>query len=220
MPHPFSPDDFPIDEDAEMNPSRIFYLKGTIHFKNDAAVHDLTGKIRRPFDDFGHKFMDEVGRTMDKISRNGDTPAYRLQSSGSMMRTIKTIVDGATGDKLCDLNMTFVSFDNSSVRFPAGSKHSRHEIELFPVNETDARSGETRHEGFVRHSIPYFWDMTGGQFGTLYKCLNQKRVEVGMVAGYGWGKDAVLVFDDDEVDEVVAAATCIILLNGRDAIDY
>lgn len=131
------------------------------------------------------------------------------------MRTIKTMVDEA-GEKVCDLNMTFVSFDNSSVRFPAGSKHSRHEIELYPVGD-----GKTeRHEAFIRHSIPYFWDMTGGQFGTLYKCLNQKRVEVGMVAGYGFGKDAVLVFDGDEVDDVVAAATCIILLNGRDAIDY
>lgn len=83
MPHPFSPEDFPIDEDAEMNPSRIFFLKGAIHFKNEAGVHDLTGRVRRPFDDFGHKFMDEVGRTIDKIKQNGEPAKYTLQSSGS-----------------------------------------------------------------------------------------------------------------------------------------
>jgi hypothetical protein len=212
MPHPFSPEDFPIKEDAEVYPGKIFYLKGTIHFKNDAAVLDLTGKVKRPFDDFSHKFMQDVGRALEKSK--DEPPKYSLQSSGSMMRTIKTIVD-QQGEKVCDLNMTFVSFDNSSVRFPPGSKHCRHEIELYAVDEKNEK-----HQCFIRHSIPYFWDMTSGQHGILYKTINQERVEIGMVSGYGWGKDAVLVFDDEEIDEVVAMATCIIMMNGKDAIDY
>ncbi|KAH6648288.1 hypothetical protein BKA67DRAFT_538338 [Truncatella angustata] len=220
MPHPFDPQDIPIDEDSEVNPTKIFYLKGTIHFKNEAQVIDLTDKIKRPFDDFSQKWMREVGKALEEVK--DDPPKYSLNSSGSMMRTIKSIVD-QQGEKVCDLNMTFVSFDNSSVRFPPGSKHCRHEIELYPVGEggTIKNGGKAdRHECFIRHSVPYFWDLTGEQQGVLHKALNQKRVEVGMVAGYGWGKDAVLVFDDKEVDEVVAMATCIIMLNGKDAIDY
>ncbi|KAH8676280.1 hypothetical protein BX600DRAFT_454670 [Xylariales sp. PMI_506] len=212
MPHPFSPEDFPIDEDHVMNPTKVFFLKGTIHFKNEAKILDLSGRIRHRFNDFSHPFMQDVSHAAEKMMEH---PKYQLQSCGSMMRTIKTMVD-AQGEKVCDLNMTFVSFDNSSVRFPAGSKHSRHEIELAPVGD-----GKTdKHECFIRHSIPYFWDMTSGQFGVLYKCINQKRVEIGKVAGFGFAKDAVLVFEGDECDEVVALATCIILLNGRDAIDY
>jgi hypothetical protein len=212
MPHPFSPEDFPINEEEELYPGKIFYLKGTIHFKNEAAVIDLTGKVKRRFDDFSQKFMRDVGRALEEVK--DDPPKFSLNSSGSMMRTLKTIVD-QQGEKVCDLNMTFVSFDNSSVRFPPGSKHSRHEIELYAVDDK-----VEKHECFIRHSIPYFWDLTNGQNGVLYKTINQERVVVGKVSGYGWGKDAVLVFDDEEVDEVVAMATCIIMLNGKDAIDY
>lgn len=105
------------------------------------------------------------------------------------------------------------------MRFPAGSPHSRHEVELCPVDEFNAATH--KHECFVRHSVPYFWDMTraGGRVGVLYKCLNQQRVEVGRVTGFGFDKDAVVVLNGDEVDEVVALMTCIILLNGRDAMD-
>lgn len=214
MPHPFSPEDIPIKEDSEVNPTKIFYLKGTIHFNNEASVLDITDKIKRPFDDFSQKWMKEVERAVEKSE--DATPKYSLNSSGSMMRTLKTVLD-EQGEKVCDLNMTFVSFDNSSVRFPPGSKHSRHEIEMYAVDETKK---DERHECFIRHSVPYFWDLTGSQSGVLYKSINQQRVEVGMVSGIGWGKDAVLVFDDKEVDEVVAMATCIIMLNGKDAIDY
>ncbi|KAI1866578.1 hypothetical protein JX265_007879 [Neoarthrinium moseri] len=213
MPHPFSPEDFPIDEDREFNPTKTFYLKGTIHFKNDASILDLTGKIRRHFDDFSNPFMQSVEKVVDKMK--DEQPKYSFASSGNMMRTLKTMKN-SKGDKVCDLNMTFVSFDNSSVRFPSGSEHCRHEIELAPVGD-----GKTeKHECFIRHSIPYFWDMTNGEYGTLYKCINQKQVEIGMVTGFGFKKDAVMVLDGDELDEVVALSTCVMLLNGRDAIDY
>ncbi|KAI0125976.1 hypothetical protein BJ170DRAFT_685220 [Xylariales sp. AK1849] len=214
MPHPFSPEDFPVDEDVYLEPTKVFYLKGTIHFKTDAGVLDLSGKISQPFDDFAQGFMKDVKRAADQMK---DEPLYELKSSGNMMRTVKTMTD-SSGEKVCDLNMTFVSFDNSSVRFPSGSEHSRHEVELSPVD--DKTKSEDKHECFIRHSIPYFWDMSNGQNGTLYKVLNQKRVEVGMVSGFGFAKDAVLALNTDEVDEVVAIATCIILLNGRDAMDY
>ena len=79
-----------------------------------------------------------------------------------------------SGEKVADLNITFISFDSSSVRFPKGSEHCRHEIELRPVGGRGF--DDSKHEAFVRHSIPYFWDMTHGRVGILYKCLNQKRV--------------------------------------------
>ncbi|KAI0842032.1 hypothetical protein F5Y06DRAFT_258857 [Hypoxylon sp. FL0890] len=217
MGHPFHPDDFPINTDVVLQPNRAFYLKGCIHFKQTAQIIDLSGHIRTPFQgDFSHAFLDEAEQVAHKLVQN-NSPAYEIKSSGNMMRTLKTITDGRSGDKVCDLNITFVSFGSSTVRFPPGSKHSRHEIELAPVggSGTDA----SKHEAFVRHSIPYFWDMTRGRVGILYKCLNQKRVEVGKVAGYGFDKDAVLVLNGNEVDDVVAISTCIILLNGRDAMD-
>ncbi|OTA81558.1 hypothetical protein M434DRAFT_207618 [Hypoxylon sp. CO27-5] len=217
MGHPFHPDDFPINEDVVLNPTRVFYLKGCIHFKQTAQIIDLSGQIRAPFQgDFSHAFLDEAEQVARKVVQN-NSPAYEIKSSGNMMRTLKTITDGRTGDKVCDLNMTFVSFGSSTVRFPPGSSHSRHEIELAPVGGRG--TDESKHEAFVRHSIPYFWDMTRGRVGILYKCLNQKRVEIGRVAGYGFDKDAVLVLNGDELDDVVAISTCIILLNGRDAMD-
>ncbi|KAI8632367.1 hypothetical protein F5Y19DRAFT_472395 [Xylariaceae sp. FL1651] len=223
MPHPFHPEDFPINTDVELRPTRTFYLKGAIHFKTNAQIYDLTGRLRQPWNDFSHAFLDEAGQVAQKLAGEGGSspPTYEVSSCGNMMRTIKTMSDGR-GNRLCDLNITFVSFGSSSVRFPAGSPHSRHEIELCPVDDGVGafHQKEARHEAFVKNSIPYFWDMThGGRVGVLYKCLNQKRVEIARVAGYGFDKDAVLVLNGEELDDVVAVSTCIILLNGRDAMD-
>jgi len=216
MPHPFHPDDFPINQDVQLQPTQVFYLKKAIHFKTDAQIYDLTGRLRQPWNDFSHAFLDEVSQVSQKLAEGGSKATYEIGSSGNMMRTLKTMKD-SQGNKLCDLNITFISFDSSSVRFPPGSEHSRHEIELWPVG--DKGRDDAKHEAFVRHSIPYFWDMTSGRVGILYKCLNQKRVEIGRVTGFGFDKDAVLVLNGNELDDVVALSTCVILLNGRDAMD-
>ncbi|KAI0424148.1 hypothetical protein F5Y09DRAFT_325291 [Xylaria sp. FL1042] len=216
MPYPFHPDDFPINQDVVLQPTKTFYLRGAIHFKQNAQIFDLSGRLRQPWNDFSHAFLDETSAVAQKLRENGGSPTYEISSCGNMMRTIKTMTD-SQGEKLCDLNITFVSFDNSTVKFPPGSSHSRHHIEMCPVD--DFGNDEKKHEAFVRHSIPYFWDMTRGRVGILYKCLNQTRVEIGRVAGFGFDKDAVLVLNGNELDDIVALSTCIILLNGRDAMD-
>ncbi|CAJ2501736.1 Uu.00g045890.m01.CDS01 [Anthostomella pinea] len=212
MPHPFHPDDFPINKEVVLKPTKTYYLKGCVHFKTNAEVLDLTGKIRQRFNNFSKEFLDEAG----EAARQAGGPAFSISSSGNMMRTIKTLTDAGSGEPLCDLNITFVSFGSSTVRFPSGSQHSRHEIELCPVGDGWEPQ---RHEAFVKNSIPYFWDMSDGRVGVLYKCLNQQRVEIARVAGYGFDQDAVLVLNANELDEVVAVSTCIILINGRDAMD-
>ncbi|KAI0528509.1 hypothetical protein GGR58DRAFT_296665 [Xylaria digitata] len=216
MPHPFHPQDFPVNQEVVLRPTQTFYLRGAIHFKKDAQIFDLTGRLRQPWNDFSHAFLDETGSVAQKLREGGAQPTYEIASCGNMMRTIKTMTDGQ-GNKLCDLNITFISFDSSTVKFPAGSPHSRHAIEMYPVGDTG--NDEAKHEAFVKNSIPYFWDMTRGRVGILYKCLNQQRVEIARVAGFGFDKDAVLVLNGDELDDVVALSTCIILLNGRDAMD-
>ncbi|KAI0910568.1 hypothetical protein F4824DRAFT_494957 [Ustulina deusta] len=216
MPHPFHPQDFPINKDVVLRPTQTFYLKGAIHFKTNAQIFDLSGRLRQPWDNFSHAFLDETLAVAEKLKKGGDSPTYEISSCGNMMRTIKTMTD-SQGEKLCDLNITFISFDCSTVKFPAGSAHSRHAIEMCPVG--DRGNDEAKHEAFVKNSIPYFWDMTRGRVGILYKCLNQTRVEIARVAGFGFDKDAVLVLNGNELDDVVALSTCIILLNGRDAMD-
>ncbi|EMR64874.1 hypothetical protein MGN70_005306 [Eutypa lata] len=217
MPHPFSPEDFPINQNFQLKATKVFYLRKTIHFKQKAKIIELTGQLRQPFGgQFTSGWADEAGRAAQKLDGQ---PRWEIGSCGEMMRTIKTMTDGRTGDKVAELNITFISFDSSKVRFPKGSPHSRHEVEVAPVDAAATRDGE-RHECFIRHSVPYFWDMTSGQTGVLYKCLNQQRCEVGRVASYGFDKDAILVLNADEVDEVVALSTAVILLNGRDAMDH
>lgn len=211
MPHPFHPQDFPIDEDRVFQPNQVFYLKGAIHFKKTAQIMNLSGMVRQRFSNFSPAFLQDVQRANEKAQ---ESPTYEIKSCGEMMRTIKTMTN-SSGEKLCDLNITFISFDSSTVKFPKDSPHSRHPIEMCPVGN----GADEKHEAFVKNSIPYFWDMTSGQFGVLYKCLNQKRVEIAKVCGYGFAKDAVLVLDGRELDDVVALATVIILLNGRDAMD-
>ena len=222
MPHPFSPEDFPLNEGFPLKATRVFYLRQAIHFKQTAKILDLTGHMRQPFrGDFTAAWAEEASQTAQKLlDGQGGGARYSIGSCGEMMRTIKTMTDARSGEKLCDLDITFVSFDNSSVRFPANSPHSRHKIEVHPVDDVATRAG-VRHECFIRHSVPYFWDMTaGGPHAVLYKCLNQQRCLVGKVASYGFDKDAILVLNTDEVDEVVALATAVILLNGRDAMDH
>lgn len=216
MPHPFHPEDFPINQEISLRPTQMFYLRSAIHFKTDAQIYELTGRLRQPWNDFSHAFLDETSTVAQKLREGGGPPTYAISSCGNMMRTIKTMTD-SQGEKLCDLNITFISFDCSTVRFPPGSSHSRHQIEMCPVG--DKGDDEKKHEAFVKNSIPYFWDMTNGRVGILYKCLNQKRVEIARVAGFGFDKDAVLVLNGHELDDVVALSTCIILLNGRDAMD-
>ncbi|KAI0383865.1 hypothetical protein F5Y04DRAFT_22810 [Hypomontagnella monticulosa] len=218
MSHPFHPDDFPVNTDVVLNPTRVFFLKGCVHFKTTSQIFDLSGQTPQlNGGDFTHAFLEGVERAAQKQIQGSASPFLEIKSSGNMMRTLKTVTDGRSGEKVADLNITFISFDSSSVRFPKGSEHCRHEIELRPVGGRGF--DDSKHEAFVRHSIPYFWDMTHGRVGILYKCLNQKRVEVGRVAGFGFDKDAVLVLNGEEVDDVVAITTCIILLNGRDAMD-
>lgn len=216
MPHPFYPEDFPINQDVTLRPTQTFYLRSAIHFKKDAQIYELTGRLRQPWNDFSHAFLDETSAAAQKLREGEATPTYAVASCGNMMRTIKAMTDAA-GEKLCDLNITFISFDCSTVRFPPGSAHSRHQIEMCPVG--DKGNDEAKHEAFVKNSVPYFWDMTSGRVGILYKCLNQKRVEIARVTGFGFDKDAVLVLNGHELDDVVALSTCIILLNGRDAMD-
>ncbi|KAI0021458.1 hypothetical protein F4780DRAFT_278036 [Xylariomycetidae sp. FL0641] len=214
--HPFDPQDFPINTSVKLQPTQIFYLKGCIHFKTTAQIQDLTGRVSEPWKgDFSPAFLSACA-----AAARGAGPAFEISSCGNMMRTIKTMTDAASGGgRVCDLNITFVSFGSSTVRFPAGSPHCRHEVELCPVG--DGRDEARKHEAFVKNSIPYFWDMTaaGGNTAVLYKALNQQRVEIARVAGYGFDKDAVLVLNGRELDHVVALATAVILLNGRDAMD-
>ncbi|KAI1385092.1 uncharacterized protein F4822DRAFT_433621 [Hypoxylon trugodes] len=217
MGHPFHPDDFPINESVVLQPTRTFFLKGCVHFKTTAQIYDISGQVQQPFSgDFNHAFLDGVEQAVRKQVDGKGKPLYEIKSSGNMMRTLKTMTK-PSGEKVCDLNMTFVSFDSSFVRFPKNSDHSRHPIEICPVGGSG--SDDKKHEAFVKNSIPYFWDMTHGRVGILYKCLNQKRVEVGRVAGFGFDRDAVLVLNGEELDDAVAISTCIILLNGRDAMD-
>ena len=219
--HPFSPEDFPVNQGFPLKATKVFYLRKAIHFKQTAKILELTGQLRQPFDgNFNPAWAEEASQTARKLEDQGAGVRYEIGSCGEMMRTIKTMTDGRTGDRLCDINITFVSFDSSMVRFPAGSPHSRHPVEVAPVDDKATREGQ-RHECFIRHSIPYFWDMTaGGPFAVLYKCLNQQRCIVGKVASYGFDQDAILVLNTDEVDEVVALSTAVILLNGRDAMDH
>ncbi|KAI5866886.1 hypothetical protein GGS23DRAFT_293569 [Durotheca rogersii] len=238
MPHPFHPDDFPINTTRRFQPTRVLFLKGCIHFKTTAQILELTGSVgAAPLTaggDLSSAFLDEAERAADHLVRRDAEPLYQIASSGNMMRTLKTLTRGRSGAKVADLNMTFVSFDSSSVRFPRDSPHCRHEVEICPVSPSSFAStsaagrgdsskdgADARHEAFVRHSIPYFWDLTRGRNGVLYKCLNQQRVEVARVtaAGRGSDDDAILVFDSDELDDAVTVSTCIVLLNGRDAID-
>lgn len=212
--HPFSPQDFPINTKRKFSPTNFYLLKGCIHFKKNATIMDLSGRLKSPYSDFSQDFLRDVENVSKQMEEREEDPAYEITSCGDMMRTIKTMND-SSGKRVCDLNITFVSFDSSMVRFANNEDHSRHPIEICPV---DAAS-EKKHECFVRHSIPYFWDMTG-QFGILYKCLNQKRVEIGRVAAYGFGRDAVLALEGHELDAVCALSTCVILLNGRDAMDH
>ncbi|KAK8048911.1 hypothetical protein PG994_010641 [Apiospora phragmitis] len=213
--HPFLPEDFPIDEDHEFKPTEFYFLKGAVHFKKTAQILDMTHKVKKSrWRDFSQSFLRDVDNAAKKAEEDEEKPKYEITSCGEMMRTIKTMVDGQKGEKICELSMTFVSFDSSMVRF-ADKEHSRHPLEICPVEA----GSENKHECFVRHSIPYFWDMSS-QFGVLYKCLNQKRVKIGMVCAFGFGKDAVLALEGDQLDDVCAISTCVILLNGRDAMDH
>jgi hypothetical protein len=186
MPHPFDPQDFPLNEKRKFSPTKFFFLRGCIHFKTTAHVVDSSERPHKPWrGQFTHSFMtslasaasDALDPPEDDPSRSPQ-PDYEVSSCGNMMRTIKSLVDARSGDKVADLNITFVSFGSSSVRFPKDSPHCRHEIELFAVREEDAKQGVKKHEAFIRHSIPYFWDMQDGPEAVLYKALNQERVEV------------------------------------------
>jgi len=219
MPHPFVPEDFPLDEDAGFYPTKTFYLDNCIHFKTEGKVVDCTYLCHKPWrPQFSNSFIQSVAACAnDAIEDENHT--YEVLSCGNMMRTIKSFKDAQSGENLADLNMTFVSFGSSSVRFPKDSPHSPRDIELLAVNEQDALKEINKHEGFIWRSIPFFWDFTNGPDPKLYKGISQKRVEVARVSAYGFQKNAILVIDGDEIDDVVAVTTCIIFLNGREAID-
>jgi hypothetical protein len=89
-------------------------------------------------------------------------------------------------------------------------------VKLSPVSHW------SRADEFIVESVPFVWDFVDGtKRCELSKVVDGTRVEVGrFVAGSHTDKVGVLVVDGREVDELLAALTCVAVVNRDDSFRF
>ncbi|GJN75638.1 hypothetical protein PCL_04479 [Purpureocillium lilacinum] len=204
-----------VDEQPSFTPTKVFFINSSSgDFSDELHVLDLTSNVTlspcsstSPIPD---SLRDEVERAASEQKNDRSAWSFEL-TRGTFSSTMEFHDASAGGAVAAELDMPVLKhYSVWKVRFPEGSPHSSHDVEVRPV------SIWKKQETFVKDSVPYLWDMSmGGKGGVLYKTVEfEKRVPVAQFVAKNWFKNCcVLVLDDRQLDAVVALSTCVAVLN-------
>ncbi|KAI2636506.1 hypothetical protein GGS26DRAFT_498825 [Hypomontagnella submonticulosa] len=209
------PIDFPLNEDIQLRPTKTFFIhhEGVSGFSKSTIIHDITAIM--PADlDINSKGLANTIHSETKANLEKLPVALKLQRSAWYSSSMD-VKDG-NDTPVASLSTSLLSFSHWTLSFPADSPHSTHAIEMRPTGVG------TRTDIFVKESVPYFWEMfngpAGGRIDKLFKVEDGKRVEVArFVAKHMRDREGALFLDGAMVDEVVAAVTCVAVLNRLDS---
>jgi len=196
----------PVDASAALSPSRIFFMRSTGGFSTTIRILDVTASAGQ----YPGQLTDDFLRSAEALADK--SPEVYTLAKKSWYSFDIPLIDAKTGTLLAELSTTLLKLGVWNITFPSGSSHCDHDIEM---KTTGLGSKEYV---FAVNSVPFFWDLNGAKAGMLYKTVEGKRIAVGeFKARHGYSKDWVFVVDASNVDEIVALATCAVLLNRSDS---
>jgi len=205
--------DMPTDESIKLRPTKILYIIPQSNWARKTSILDLTDQLHESFrEDFTPEFHKSAKRLVVELPQ---LPLFLSLTRDHWYSSSHIVATNAKDEKVAEWHSPAMSYGNTTITFPEGSTHSDHHLDLKAVKLT------ARAQSFVKDSITYVWvaekRFKSGSL-SLYKVGESKKVEVARYqsdsGGFVTGGPLAVV--TSEVDEVVAALTCLAVLNQRD----
>lgn len=222
MPGIFSKKDaaasFPVDETTPFHPSKAIYIKEGTEFTLALTMTDVTtavAALRSPVLETAALLEEAKSAACTLPITLKLTRPNRISRAWAAMAPTSSSGPGSSDTPVAEVSSPLWSLGKWTLKFPAGSPHSAHDILLHPAGFA-ARADE-----FVKDSVPYFWDMLeedGRRLCKLYRARDGKKVEIARFVGKNVrARDGVLLLGAEEgkegVDEVVVMLTLVGVLN-------
>lgn len=196
---------FPIDISATLKATTAVYIKEGNEFTLTITITKVTDILFNQLD--GSNAAVAALITKASSIASSSTPSLKLTRAGRLS-SHWTATD-AYGTIVAELSCPLVSLGRWTIKFPAESTHSSHDILMCPAGMA-ARADE-----FVKDSVLYFWDILDGRkLCKLYRATGGKRTEIARFVGpHARARDGVLFMDGEQLNEVVVGLSCVAMLN-------
>src|SRR5258706_240077 len=119
------PASFPINDSAPLRPTTIFYLHKDTWHSQTTSIHNITSPTS-PVDS-----IPSLSAAAATAKSATTAPQFSIRQEAWYKRTL-TAVD-SSGAVLAEASGPLLKLGQWKVKFPAGSEHASHEIELRPV---------------------------------------------------------------------------------------
>lgn len=196
---------FPIDETTPFNPTKAIYIQEPTEFALSVTMTDVTAAITAllpPSANTQPSALLEVAKSATSTA----PPTAQLTRPNRLSRTW-TATDPSNG-ALAELSNPLWSLGKWTIKFPAKSPHSGHDIQLHPAGAA------SKADEFVKDSVAYFWDLIDGRkLCKLYRALDGKKVEVARFLGENVRASEGVLLISEGIDDVVAMLTVFGVLN-------
>jgi hypothetical protein len=204
---------FPVDDSKPLRPTKAFYFQEGSEFSRHIIITDVTDDLPDLDNIINSVPAADAVKTAKSAVIFGKKAAFLEISREGSFTTAWTAKSTSSDTPVAELSSPLLTLGRWTIMFAPGSPHSHHDILLRPAGFM-ARADE-----FVKDSIPYFWDIADGRKLCVCHVANDgKRVEVARFLGHSSrGHDGLLVVDGEALDEVVAALTCVAVLNRNDS---
>ncbi|KAJ5808819.1 hypothetical protein N7474_010088 [Penicillium riverlandense] len=160
---------FPIDIGAPLKATSAVYIKEGNEFTLTITITKVTDILLNQLD--GSDAAIAALITKAKSSASGSKPSLELTRTRRL--SSHWTATGASGTTVAELSCPILSLGRWTIKFPAESTHSSHDILMRPAGTT-ARADE-----FVKDSVLYFWDVLDGRkLCKLYRAIEGKRTEI------------------------------------------
>jgi len=202
-------DKIPLAE-TRLEPTRAFYIHGGGLLKT-FTITDITESTEVS----AFLTTTDLTHLIAKAKSDAATKAVSIQlDKPSVFSTAITARD-PSGALVATISGAVLTLGRQTITYAVGSSH-HHPIKLSPVHPA------SRADEFVIESVPFLWDVVDGRRRCeLTKVLDGTRVEVGrFVAESPRDKSGVLLVDSREIDEILAALTCVAVLNRMDSFRF
>jgi len=200
--------------DTPLRATVAFYIQGGAPWLlKSFAITDITSST--PIATFLTTAASDLSNLLADAKGDAAAQAALIQldkpSPISTSLVAKKVLEGKI---IATVSGSTLSLGRRTIKFVAkNSSHSSHPIKVRPARI------RSRADKFVLEGVSFFWDvLEGTRRCELSKFVDGKRTEVGrFVAANAREREGVLLVDGNEVDRIVAALTCVAVLNRVDA---
>jgi hypothetical protein len=188
-----------------------FYIQGGTLLRS-FAITDITSST--PITTFLATPLNDLGDLLADAKGDAAAQAALIQLDKPSPFSTSLTAQAASGETIATISGSKLSLGRCTITFAAKvSPHASHPVKVRP-----ARIGSQADE-FLLDGVPFFWGLLEGTRRLeLSKVVDGKRCEVGRFVSVNTSeKEGVLLVDGNEVDRIVAALTCVTVLNRVDS---